>query len=134
MGFDSNWIESKKGRKGLIKDLHQLYQQQETKDFTIIIEEKEIKVHKLILIIRSELFKGMFLLNVQDSTNRVHDYSKKSFETLDQFIYFLYHDKFDKSKTLNKKIIEEFEDVKDYYQLNQNSILDLILLDLIQEI
>ncbi|KAJ5069345.1 hypothetical protein M0811_11688 [Anaeramoeba ignava] len=53
IGFDSNWIENKKGRKGIIKDLSKLYQQNETKDFTIIIsKEKEIKVHKLILIIQ----------------------------------------------------------------------------------
>ncbi|KAJ5078379.1 speckle-type poz protein [Anaeramoeba ignava] len=83
IGFDLNWIQSKKGRKGILKDLSKLYQQESTKDFTIICEEeKEIKVHKLILILRSELFKGMFQLNVQDSSNRVHDYSGKSFETI----------------------------------------------------
>ncbi|KAJ5067020.1 ankyrin repeat [Anaeramoeba ignava] len=125
--IESNWIETKKGRKGILEDLHKLYQENQTKDFTIIIsEEKEIKVHKLILIIRSELYKGMFL-SVQDSSNQVHDYSKKSNETIQQLIYFLYHDKFEKEKEIKK---EEFYDLKDYYQLNQNSIIDLILKDL----
>ncbi|KAJ5077276.1 speckle-type poz protein [Anaeramoeba ignava] len=129
IGFDSNWINSKKGRKGLLNDLKLLYKQEETKDFKIIYEEneneKEIKVHKLILIIRSELFKGMFL-SVNDSSNQVHDYSGKSFETLNQLIYFFYHDEFNERKEINSKIIKEFEDVKDYFQLNQNSIIDLI--------
>ncbi|KAJ5072406.1 speckle-type poz protein [Anaeramoeba ignava] len=125
IGLDSNWIKSKKGRKGIIKDLSKLYQQNETKDFTIIAEEKEIKVHKLMLFIRSELFKGMFL-NVQDSSNQVHDYSEKSFETIQQLIYFLYHDDFDE-KEKEKGFSEEFSDLKDYYQLNQNSIIDLLL-------
>ncbi|KAJ5076377.1 hypothetical protein M0811_06376 [Anaeramoeba ignava] len=128
MEFDSNWIELKKGRRGILKDLQKLYQNESTKDFTIICgeEEKEIKVHKLILIIRSELFKGMFL-SVQDSSNQVHDYSGKSFETLNQLIYFLYHDEFNE-KEINQ---EEFEDVKDYYQLNENSIIDFLLKDFI---
>ncbi|KAJ5067021.1 ankyrin repeat ph and sec7 domain containing protein secg-related [Anaeramoeba ignava] len=127
IGIESNWIEIKKGRKGILEDLHKLYQENETKDFTIIIsEEKEIKVHKLILILRSELYKGMFL-SVNDSSNQVHDYSKKSNETIQQLIHFLYHDKFDKEKEIKK---EEFYDLKDYYQLNQNSIIDLILKDL----
>ncbi|KAJ5075397.1 speckle-type poz protein [Anaeramoeba ignava] len=65
----------------------------ETKDFIIISEEKEIKVHKLILFTRSELFKGMFL-SVSDTSNQVHDYSRKSNESIQQLIYFLYHDKF----------------------------------------
>ncbi|KAJ5071731.1 ada2a-containing complex component 3 isoform d [Anaeramoeba ignava] len=132
IGFDLNWIKSKSKRKGIIKDLSKLYEENDSKkDFTIICsEEKEIKVHKLILFLRSELFKGMFQLNIQDKSNQVHDYSRKSFETINQFIYFLYHDKIEENK-FNSKIIEEFEDIKDYFQLNQNSIIDLFLNDLI---
>ncbi|KAJ5071633.1 ankyrin repeat [Anaeramoeba ignava] len=124
-----NWIEIKKGRKGIIKDLSKLYKENETKDFKIIFDnEKEIKVHKLILIIRSELFKGMFQLNVEDKSNQVHDYSGKSFQTIYQLIHFIYHDKFSKNIKKEKEIIlEEYFDLKDYYQLNQNSIIDLFL-------
>ncbi|KAJ5073283.1 hypothetical protein M0811_08967 [Anaeramoeba ignava] len=81
---------------------------------------------------RSELFQGMFL-SVQDSSNQVHDYSGKSFETIHQLIYFLYHDEFDETKEITKEIIQEFEDLKDYYQLNQNSIIDLHLFHLINK-
>ncbi|KAJ5069049.1 hypothetical protein M0811_11949 [Anaeramoeba ignava] len=70
----------------------------------------------------------MFELNISDSSNQVHDYSKKTFETIQQLIYFLYHDEFEEI-TINQKIIEEFEDIKDYYQLNTNSIIDLYLND-----
>ncbi|KAJ5071637.1 hypothetical protein M0811_10046 [Anaeramoeba ignava] len=127
IGIDSKWIEIKKGRKGIIKDLSKLYEENETKDFKIIFDnEKEIKVHKLILIIRSELFKGMFL-NVQDSSNQVHDYSGKSFQTIYQLLHFIYHDEFDKRRKITQKIKDEFSDLKDYYQLNQNSIIDLLL-------
>ncbi|KAJ5074896.1 hypothetical protein M0811_07939 [Anaeramoeba ignava] len=127
IGIELNWIKQKKGRKGILKDLTKLYEEEITKDFTIIVSEKEIKVHKLILIIRSELFKGMFELNVQDSSNQVHDYSRKSFETIQQLIYFFYHDDLEEDKINEEIIIQELEDVKDYYQLNPNSIIDLIL-------
>ncbi|KAJ5071726.1 ada2a-containing complex component 3 isoform d [Anaeramoeba ignava] len=132
IGLNSNWIKSKSKRKGIIKDLSKLYKENDSKkDFTIICENgKEIKIHKLILFLRSELFKGMFQLNIRDTSNEVQDYSRKSFETLNQFIYFLYHDGFEENK-INPKIIEELEDIKDYYQLNQNSIIDLILFELI---
>ncbi|KAJ5071698.1 ankyrin repeat ph and sec7 domain containing protein secg-related [Anaeramoeba ignava] len=125
IGLESKWIENKKGRRGIIKDLSKLYEENETKDFTIISKEKEIKVHKLILILRSELYKGMFL-NVEDTSNQVHDYSGKSFETIQQLIYFLYHDEFPKNIE-KKEIEEEYLDIKEYYQLNLNSIIDLIL-------
>ncbi|KAJ5068432.1 hypothetical protein M0811_12290 [Anaeramoeba ignava] len=70
----------------------------------------------------------MFLLNVNDTSNQVHDYSGKSFETIQELIYFLYHDKIDETK-LTKEIFEEFTDVKDFYQLNPKSILGSYLLD-----
>ncbi|KAJ5072616.1 ankyrin repeat protein [Anaeramoeba ignava] len=132
IGLDLNWINIKKGRKGIIKDFQKFYQENESKNFTIICEEKEIKVHKLILMIRSELFKGMFL-SVEDSSNEVHDYTGKTFETIQQIIYFIYNDEIEENK-ITKQIIQELEDVKDYYQLNQNSFLDLILFYLIQNI
>ncbi|KAJ5067731.1 ankyrin repeat family protein [Anaeramoeba ignava] len=127
VGLDSNWIESKRGRKGILKDFHKLYLDESTKDFTIICSNgKEIKIHRFILIIRSELYKGMFALNVQDKSNQVHDYSGKSFETLNELVYFFYHDEINENR-FTPKIIEEFEDVEDYFQLNQNSILKFCL-------
>ncbi|KAJ5073019.1 hypothetical protein M0811_08974 [Anaeramoeba ignava] len=70
-------------------------------------------------------------LSVNDSSNQVHDYSGKSFETIHQLIYFLYYDEFDKTKQFNFQLFAEFKDLKDYYQLNQNSRIDLILKDFI---
>ncbi|KAJ5067015.1 speckle-type poz protein [Anaeramoeba ignava] len=119
-------LNLKKEEKEYWKIYQNYINKMKQKIFTIIKEEKEkeIKVHKLILIIRSELYKGMFQLNVQDSSNQVHDYSKKSFKTIQELIYFLYHDKFENE--IPKETQEEFSDLKDYYQLNQNSIIDLI--------
>ncbi|KAJ5080573.1 kelch-like protein 24 isoform x1 [Anaeramoeba ignava] len=72
----------------------------------------------------------MFLLNTSDSTNQVHDYSEKSFETINQLIYFLYNDKIDETK-ITKENISEYIDISEYYQLNQNSIFDKFLLNFV---
>ncbi|KAJ5080528.1 hypothetical protein M0811_14049 [Anaeramoeba ignava] len=76
-------------------------------------------------MIRSGLFKKMFS-SVNDSSNQVHDHSGKSFEAINQLIYFIYHDNFDETK-ITKENIEEYEYLKGFYQLNENSIIDLLL-------
>ncbi|KAJ5066264.1 ankyrin repeat-containing protein [Anaeramoeba ignava] len=69
LGFSKNWIIQKSGKIGLIHDLERLYQDEKSKDFTIIFpDETTIQVHKLILIARSNLFRGMFL-SVVDNSN-----------------------------------------------------------------
>ncbi|KAJ5078991.1 speckle-type poz protein [Anaeramoeba ignava] len=124
IGLKSKWVHSKQGRKGLLKDLHSLYHQESTKDFAILFEKgKQIKIHKIILVLRSDLYKGMFQ-SVKKQSNQVYDYSGKSYESLNQMIYYFYHDEFDESK-LNPHIIEELENVKEYYKLNPSSNLHL---------
>ncbi|KAJ5079587.1 leucine-zipper-like transcriptional regulator 1 [Anaeramoeba ignava] len=90
------------------------------KDFIIISEDKEIKVHKLILQARSELFRGMFV-SVNDNSNRVNDYSDKSNESLSYFIKFLYYDEIDYG--MKESIYDDLEELQDFYQLNERSFL-----------
>ncbi|KAJ5067967.1 ankyrin repeat-containing protein [Anaeramoeba ignava] len=119
IGINTEKIAQKKGKKGLIKDLKILFNHEESKDFTIYVEEKYIKVHKLILIIRSDLYRGMFL-NVQDDSNSVHDYSRNSFESVSALIYFFYMDEFPQNLTdLN---IEELSEAHDYYELHGKNL------------
>ncbi|KAJ5073734.1 ankyrin repeat ph and sec7 domain containing protein secg-related [Anaeramoeba ignava] len=120
------WIEKKKGRNGLINDLKILYEKNESKNFIINVENdneiKPIKVDKIILIARSEVFRGMFL-SVEDDSNQVKDYSGKSYQTIQKFIHFLYLDDVD----ISDAIFEEFEDIIDYYQLNEQSRMRILL-------
>ncbi|KAJ5071736.1 cyclin-dependent kinase inhibitor 2c [Anaeramoeba ignava] len=108
------------GRNGILKDLEKLFLDQESKDFEIIFNQESIKVHKLILISRSDLFRGMFL-SVKDDSNKVQDYSRKSISTIRHLIRFFYLDDFDSN--LPVQVIKEMEDVVDYYQLNKNTSL-----------
>ncbi|KAJ5075946.1 ankyrin repeat-containing protein [Anaeramoeba ignava] len=112
--FGINKIGRKTGPVGVQTAIEKLYKEEPTKDFTIICENKPIKVHKFVLLLKSELYRGMFL-SVNDDSNQVNDYSGKCFETVSTIIQFIYLDCF-KSK-LSKKIRKEMEDASDYYQL-----------------
>ncbi|KAJ6236977.1 speckle-type poz protein [Anaeramoeba flamelloides] len=94
----------------LEKDIAQLYQDDDSKDFKILvkIEDKnqdknqddeedeeenyeEIPVHKFILLARSGLFRAMFdYVNEKDNTNKVQDYTNKSIESLKILIKYFY--------------------------------------------
>ncbi|KAJ5071078.1 speckle-type poz protein [Anaeramoeba ignava] len=123
MGLDDSWIESKQGRKSILQDLQFLYSNYKP-DFYIKKEDKKYGVHKLILIARSDLFRGMFL-SVQDSSNEVNDYSGKSNTSFQQFIHFLYFDEI--QPDLPQEIVEEMFDIPEYFQLNENSLLIFLL-------
>ncbi|KAJ5068472.1 cyclin-dependent kinase inhibitor 2c-related [Anaeramoeba ignava] len=112
-------IEAKSGRKGLIKDYMKLYKDEKTKDFQIKIDEDhKIEVHKIILIARSSLFRGMFL-SVQSNENYVQDFSQKSPRAFDQIIQFFYTDSIDSK--ISDDIYDELLDVEHYFLLNTNS-------------
>eukprot|EP01156_Anaeramoeba_ignava_P002626 Anaeramoba_ignava/a218972_129.p1 GENE.a218972_129~~a218972_129.p1 ORF type:complete len:581 (-),score=175.19 a218972_129:20-1762(-) len=122
----TNW-KSKRGSQGLIPDLKKLYEDEETKDFSIIVENQPLKVHKIVLYARSGLFQGMFE-SVNDSSNKVQDYTNRSFESLNNFIKFLYINSL--SRDLSDNILIELWDAHEYYQLNQKSPFPLLLEDL----
>ncbi|KAJ5066714.1 molting protein mlt-4 [Anaeramoeba ignava] len=103
----------------LKKDLSNLLLEEETKDFTLFVGDSMIKIHKFVLMLRSELFLQMFI-NVNDSSNSVHDYSNKSFKALKGLTDFFYSDIIH----LDDEIYQDLEDAKIFYQLNQNSFLD----------
>ncbi|KAJ5067186.1 ankyrin repeat ph and sec7 domain containing protein secg-related [Anaeramoeba ignava] len=117
-----DWIQIKWGRKGIIRDLQNLYQDDLTKDFTIISEESGIEAHKLILMIRSKFFQKKCSKNPE----KFFDYSRKSYRSLYQLIYFFYHDDFHHIQ-MNQQTIFELRDAKHKFQLNQNSNIDLLL-------
>ncbi|KAJ5074338.1 btb/poz domain-containing protein [Anaeramoeba ignava] len=115
-------------RRYFHEDLAKLYTQEETKDFTIEVEGKEIKAHKLILQVRSQTFRNMFI-SVNDDSNRTKDFSGKSFDSLNLFIKFLYTDKItdeDYNENIQKhgeSFDFDFEFFLDYFELNPKSTL-----------
>ncbi|KAJ3443026.1 ras di-ras and rheb family members of small gtpase superfamily [Anaeramoeba flamelloides] len=108
------------GVSSILKNLRNLYSKNSSKDFTIIVDKKRIKVHKLILVARSELFRGFFL-SMDKTTKSVKDYSRNSIDTMKSLIKFFYTNTWNlKNK---KNFIQEIENSIEYFQLNINSSL-----------
>ncbi|KAJ5075327.1 ankyrin repeat-containing protein [Anaeramoeba ignava] len=112
---------SKLGLKNLHEDLGKLYEDEESKDFTIIAGEEEIRAHKTILFARSQTFRGMFL-SVVDDSNKVNDYRGFSLKALNNIVKFLYFDKFD-FDNLSLNVLEEIEEGLDYYGIATSPVL-----------
>ncbi|KAJ3426008.1 hypothetical protein M0812_28455 [Anaeramoeba flamelloides] len=125
----------------LEKDIAQLYQDDDSKDFKILVkiddedleeeedneedeDEKanyeEIPVHKFILLARSGLFRGMFdYVNEKDNTNKVQDYTNKSIKSLEILIKYFYTDSIELTTEQDPElIVDELSDAVEYYQLN----------------
>ncbi|KAJ6254520.1 hypothetical protein M0813_12345 [Anaeramoeba flamelloides] len=128
-------IENPKETKTLKSDLKKLLFDENTSDFTLMVqndeyeeeegeeeeeeEEEELPVHKFILAARSGLFLNMFQNLDQKNLKKVKDYSNKSLETIELLISFLYTDEIPITADHDQEFIkEEFEDIVEYYQLN----------------
>ncbi|KAJ5067116.1 leucine-zipper-like transcriptional regulator 1 [Anaeramoeba ignava] len=105
------------GKTKLGTVFEKLYQQNETKDFTILCQEHEIKAHKTILIARSELFRGM-LFSSNDQSNQVQDMSGSEPFALEQFIHFLYTDEI--KDDLQLDVYFSLFGISDYFGLSNN--------------
>ncbi|KAJ5080126.1 hypothetical protein M0811_14143 [Anaeramoeba ignava] len=70
--------------------MKRIYLNENEKDFIIERKEKQYKFPKLILIMRSELYRGMFLSVKDDTSNKVTDYSELSEESFQIFEYWIY--------------------------------------------
>ncbi|KAJ3436100.1 hypothetical protein M0812_18146 [Anaeramoeba flamelloides] len=125
-------------KKTIQQDLHDLFNDEDSKDFTLLIkndedededkdedddedEYEEIPVHKIILLTRSGLFREMFE-NITEESKSVKDYSGKSIESIEILIKYFYTEKIELTADHDPLlIIEELEDSIEYYQLNENS-------------
>ncbi|KAJ5080585.1 regulator of chromosome condensation [Anaeramoeba ignava] len=102
-------------QQGLLQDLMQLYYDEDSKDFIILSNNESIRVHKLILVARSDLYRGMFL-NVNDPNNRVTDTSNSSSLSLKMLIKYFYFDSLDND--ISSDSIQELQELKEFYLLN----------------
>ncbi|KAJ5067448.1 kelch repeat and btb domain-containing protein [Anaeramoeba ignava] len=106
-----------------------IYLNENEKDFIIERKENQIKFPKLILIMRSELYRGMFLSVTNDKSNKVTDYSELSNKSFQIFEYWIYSNQIKKRIQITQEIINELKRGIDYFQLNQTNpnLLDLLI-------
>ncbi|KAJ3426020.1 btk-binding protein-related [Anaeramoeba flamelloides] len=134
----------------LEKDIAQLYKDDDSKDFKILVkiednqdednddededdEEgnyEEIPVHKFILYARSGLFRAMFdNVNEKENTNKIQDYTNKSIESLEFLIKYFYTNSIEMTADEDAElIVDELSDAVEYYQLNDQCNLGSELL------
>ncbi|KAJ5073883.1 regulator of chromosome condensation [Anaeramoeba ignava] len=99
------------------------------KDFIIERKEKKYKFPKLILIMRSELYRGMFLSVTEDKSNKVTDYSELSNKSFQILEYWIYSNQIKEGIQITKEIIDELQIGIDYFQLNETypNLFDLLI-------
>ncbi|KAJ5067799.1 claret isoform a [Anaeramoeba ignava] len=105
-----------------------LNENENEKDFIIERKEKQYKFPKLILIMRSELYRGMFLSVKNDTSNKVTDYSELSNKSFQIFEYWIYSNQIKEEIQITQEIINEIQIGIDYFQLNQTypNLFDLL--------
>ncbi|KAJ5072782.1 hypothetical protein M0811_09479 [Anaeramoeba ignava] len=106
-----------------------LNENENEKDFIIERKEKQYKFPKLILIMRSELYRGMFLSVTNDTSNKVTDYSELSNKSFQIFEYWIYSNQIKDQIQITQEIINEIKIGIDYFQLNQTNpnLFDLLI-------
>ncbi|KAJ5077440.1 regulator of chromosome condensation [Anaeramoeba ignava] len=109
--------------------MKRIYLNENEKDFIIERKEKQYKFPKLILIMRSELYRGMFLSVTEDTSNKVTDYSELSNKSFQIFEYWIYSNQIKNEIQITQEIIDEIETGIDYFQLNQTNpnLFDLLI-------
>ncbi|KAJ5080653.1 hypothetical protein M0811_13905 [Anaeramoeba ignava] len=109
--------------------MKRIYLNENEKDFIIERKEKQYKFPKLILIMRSELYRGMFLSVTEDKSNKVTDYSELSEESFQIFEYWIYSNQIKNEIEITQEIIDELQIGIDYFQLNQTNpnLFDLLI-------
>ncbi|KAJ5066063.1 hypothetical protein M0811_03396 [Anaeramoeba ignava] len=106
-----------------------LNENENEKDFIIERKENQYKFPKLILIMRSELYRGMFLSVTEDTSNKVTDYSELSNKSFQIFEYWIYSNQIKDEIQITQEIINEIKIGIDYFQLNQTNpnLFDLLI-------
>ncbi|KAJ5076314.1 rcc1-like g exchanging factor-like protein [Anaeramoeba ignava] len=109
--------------------MKRIYLNENGKDFIIERKEKKYKFPKLILIMRSELYRGMFLSVTEDKSNKVTDYSELSNKSFQIFEYWIYSNQIKNEIQITQEMINEIQIGIDYFQLNQTNpnLFDLLI-------
>ncbi|KAJ3423465.1 leucine-zipper-like transcriptional regulator [Anaeramoeba flamelloides] len=113
----------------LQREIASLMNKDKSKDFTIIVDNRAIKVHKFMLCLKSELYRGFFnYTGYNTKQNQIKDFSKRSFNAVNSLIHYLYtgtaeHIYYDTAK--------ELIGASDYYGLDLKDNLDYFCLSII---
>ncbi|KAJ3427394.1 btk-binding protein-related [Anaeramoeba flamelloides] len=115
-GVDGEMLQN----MSLERDLESLLADTQSMDFTIKIGTGALSFHKIILIARSQLYRGMFLSS--NCGNEIQDYSGYSLKTLRILRKFFYTGKVF-IKKFDQKIFNEIKNAPYYFQFDDLDFL-----------
>lgn len=98
-----------------VKELQQLYYEEDTKNITIEVADGKLRAHKIILTSRSPVFRGMFNAKMKERDTglvTIPNFSFKTFSVLLEFIYT------NSCTRLDKANAEEIMQASDMYEVS----------------
>ena len=85
-------------------------------DFCLIVGEKELKVHKIILGARSPYFKAMFSSENEENRKNLVEITDFELEVIEALLKFLYTGKIPE---MNEEFVRDLLRATDYFQVEQ---------------
>uniref|UniRef100_A0AC34R297 BTB domain-containing protein n=1 Tax=Panagrolaimus sp. JU765 TaxID=591449 RepID=A0AC34R297_9BILA len=122
-----DWVVSLESNSGMVKYLkesaphekHALVDDGRFKQFTLCVEEKEIKVQKHVLVAASSVFANL-LKNTHDEKTII---SGHNYETVQAAVYYMHTNRIQLG-TPPKTVLDLYEFAREYKLHDPNSILD----------
>jgi hypothetical protein len=119
-------------------DMSKLLTDDELSDVTFVVEDREIKVHKLILAARSQVFRTMLSVDMKEKNENRVILPNVAFDAVKEFLKFLYSAKVNVSAHAKDLLIlaemYEINDLKEICevtllsQINKENALDILFL------